>query len=81
MSFDPAGAFESGMAYLIHIGAGMTDQQGMHVDLTQHGPGMGGEWATAGMMSGGMGTASMMGAGWGHPSNGSYGMIFSFTTA
>ena len=55
--------------------------------MERHGAGMGGQWATESMMTGGtqhgggMGPGGgMMGQGWQHPSNGSYGMLFSFTT-
>jgi hypothetical protein len=44
--------------------------------MEQYGMGMGGQWATGGMMGGQTG---MMGTGW-HNSNGSYGMVFGFTT-
>ena len=51
------------------------------VGFDRDGSGMGGQWATASMMGNGMGMAgSMMGTGWRH-SNGTYGMVFSFTTA
>jgi hypothetical protein len=51
-----------------------------------HGDMMGGQWATQSMMTGGMGMGSgsmgsHMGTGWQHPDNGSYGMVFTFTTA
>lgn len=75
--------------YTVHLGGGMMGAQGQHADYQSHGPGMGGSWATEGMMQGGMGggmggsmggPASHMGEGWQHPDNGSYGMIFTFTT-
>lgn len=76
--------------YTIHIGGGMMDANGHLIDLDQHGHGMGGEWVTqhmmdqrmmhGGMMHGGMmGGDDMMGHGWLH-TNGSYGMVFTFTT-
>ncbi len=72
-----------------HTGGGMMDTNGDHVDFGQHGPGMGGQWATGDMMGGGpMGGGPMgggpgphAGAGWQHPTNGSFGMAFTFTTA
>lgn len=73
--------------YTIHLGGGMIDAEGHHVDLGTNGTHMGGEWATDSMMGGGMGGGGMdghhehTGDGWEHPDNGSYGMIFTFTTA
>ena len=86
MTFTPATALKPATTYTVHIGGGMMDDQGNMINLDQHGLGMGGMWATSSMMSGGMGmgdggTHSHMGAGWDHPSNGSSGMVFSFTTA
>lgn len=89
LTFEPAAPLKAATTYVVHIGGGMMDDHGNHVDLEQHGLGMGGEWATQSMMSGGgmgsgmgMGaTGQMMGDGWAHPNNGSFGMIFSFTTA
>lgn len=80
--------------YAVHIGGGMMGEGGLHVDFASHGPGMGGSWATAGMMGGGPGSGMgngmgqpggdgqgyHMGEGWQHPDNGSYGMVFTFTT-
>lgn len=86
LTFTPAAPLSPATTYVIHIGGGMTDDHGDHVNLGQHGLGMGGLWATQSMMTGGMGTgmgqnAHMMGDGWAHPTNGSFGMVFSFTTA
>ena len=84
LTFAPAQALKSATMYVIHLGGGMMDDQGNHVSLEQHGLGMGGQWATQTMMGGGMGMGGnnqMMGEGWAHPSNGSFGMVFSFTTA
>lgn len=84
LRFAPSGAFEPGTRYLIHVGGGMTDADGHMVDLESHGDGLGGEWATDAMMAGEMGShmdpAEHMGGAWDHPSNGSHGMIFTFTT-
>ncbi len=72
--------------YCIHIGGGMMDAEGHTVDLEQHGHDMGGEWVTEQMMDqrmmqggGMMGDDDMLGAG-GIYENGTYGMIFTFTT-
>ena len=62
--------------YTIHMGGGMTDADGQGVGMGQFGMGMGGRWATGGMLGG---QSGMMGTGWMH-GNGSYGMLFEFTT-
>jgi Bacterial Ig-like domain len=90
LTFTPAQALEPATTYFIHIGGGMMDEHGNPVDLEEHGMMMGGEWATQTMMTGGVGSGmgmgmgpngGMMGQGWAHPTNGSYGMVFTFTTA
>ncbi|MDT8341127.1 MAG: Ig-like domain-containing protein [Longimicrobiales bacterium] len=99
LGFVPHLPLEPHTGYTLHLGGGMMDAQGHYADLERHGPGMGGAWATSGMMGGG-GTGGMggtmggtmgggmggtmggahMGEGWQHPENGTYGMVFSFTT-
>jgi len=90
LTFRPHAPLEPGTLHTIHLGGGMTDAGGHPVDWSTHGPGMGGAWAGetmmgsttgphGGMMGGAVGTGHM-GPGWQHP-NGSYGMVFSFTTA
>ena len=68
--------------YVVHVGGGMMTQTGQLLDYTQYGPMMGGQWIMGGMMGGGHGGHpwGMMGSGWHNP-NGSYGMVFPFTTA
>lgn len=75
----PTTALAPGTQYTVHVGGGMRDALGGSIDM---GPGMsmGGEWATGGMMGAGMMATSMMGTGWRH-GDGTYGMVFSFTTA
>lgn len=86
LRFTPAGGFEPATTYTIHVGGGMMDADGHVVALEPHGGEMGGEWATDAMMGMGGGTgghmdpADHMGAAWDHPSNGSHGMIFTFST-
>jgi hypothetical protein len=78
----PGSPLASRTMYALHLGGGMMSAGGMAVDYTTHGPGMGGQWITGGMMPGthgGMGWG-MMGSGW-RNANGSYGMEFTFTTA
>jgi hypothetical protein len=67
--------------YAIHLGGGMMSAAGGAVDYTTHGPGMGGQWIMGGMMAGTHGGMAwgMMGSGW-RNANGSYGMVFTFTT-
>lgn len=67
--------------YTLHLGAGMVAGDGSTVDMGP-GTGMGGQWLMGGMM-GGLHAGqpmSMMGGDW-RGSNGSYGMIFAFTTS
>lgn len=87
LTFTPTVPLKSLTPYTIHMGGGMTDDHGHVIDLEQHGHDMGGEWATEQMMQhrmmqGGMMMGDdMMGPGWQHPTNGTYGMLFTFTTA
>jgi len=83
MTFRFSGAMGAGMEqyFDLHMGGGMMSSGGVAVDYTA-GLGMGGQWIMGGMMTGthgGMGWG-MMGSGW-HHANGSYGMVFTFTTA
>ncbi len=74
-----AAPFAAGSTYTIHVGAGMTDANGNVVNMVNM---MADTWLMPGMM-GGMHAGqpmNMMGAGW-QGSNGSYGMMFTFTTA
>ena len=67
--------------YAIHLGGGMMSAAGSAIDYSA-GLGMGGQWIMGGMITGthgGMGWG-MMGNGW-RNANGSYGMVFTFTTA
>jgi Big-like domain-containing protein len=76
----PNDPLESGTHYLIHVGAGMTDAHGDMMDMSGW-SGMGGQWATSGMMGGMHGgqPIGMMGSGW-MDGSGHYGMTFDFTT-
>ena len=78
----PQGALQPRMTYALHLGGGMMSQAGQPLDYGQYGGMMGGQWIAGGMMgaSHGGGSWGMMGSGWSN-SNGSYGMVFSFTTA
>ena len=94
LTFTPDSPLKSQTQYVIHIGGGMQDQEGHHINYEEHGFGMGGQWMTQQMHQGGqhgygmgqggmggMGGATGMGEGWVHPTNGGYGMTFTFTTA
>lgn len=75
LTFISVAPLRSGTRYTIHLGGGLRDRRNRELD---HGPcgAQGGVNATSGMMGG----AGMMGDGWRH-TNGSNGMLFSFTTA
>ena len=89
LGFIPFGPLIPGTEYTIHVGGGMTDGFSQPFDLRLHGIPLGGETATEEMVLGpdGMGMGvDMMGAtithtglGWAH-SDGTYGMVFQFTT-
>ena len=90
MTFTPAAPLKPHTQYVVHIGGGMQDEDGHPIDYEEHRTHMGGEWMTQDMhqggdhgTGGGMGGmgGTGMGTGWTHPTNGSYGMLFTFTTA
>lgn len=77
-----AAPFAGGATYTIHVGAGMMDANDMPIDMDAMVTQMGGVWLQSGMMGGmhaGQPTSGM-GSGW-HGANGSYGMMFTFTTS
>ena len=78
----PASALAPHTTCAIHLGGGMMSAGGAVVDYGTYGPGMGGQWIMGGMMTGTHGGMAwgMMGNGW-RNGNGSYGMVFGFTTA
>lgn len=88
-SVTPDGPLQPATDYVVHLGGNMMDADGEHVNMEEHGQQMGGGWATDDMMMGGgmsgmdveMDPSGHMGGNWDHPSNGSHGMIFTFTTA
>ena len=75
ITFDGDAVLRRAMQYTIHIGGGLRDSMNRELDHGACGA-QGGENASPGMMGG----SGMMGDGWRH-SNGSYGMLFTFTTA
>lgn len=92
LTFTPDPPLRPGTTYALHVGGGMRDGMGGAIDYEQCIAQHGGEWATAAMMGQGpgpfgpgmgggmMGDSTMMGSGWRH-ANGTYGMVFTFTTA
>ena len=78
----PQAPLSAQIAYVMHLGGGLTTQAGQVIDCAQYGPSMGGQWIMGSMM-----TSTHAGSPWGglspnwQNSNGSYGMAFSFTTA
>ena len=75
-TFTPGNALRSQTQYTLHLGGGMMDANGEGIGFGDHGRHMGGQWATGQMMGG---AGGMMGPGWSH-ANGTYGMVFTFTT-
>ena len=76
LSCHPGQPLASATSYTIHMGGGMMDSDGQPVGMDSYGMGMGGQWATGGMMGG---QSGMMGPGW-QGAGGTYGMMFGFTT-
>lgn len=85
MTFTPEQPLAPATDYTIHLGGGMMDAEGHPVGMGTYGEMMGGMWASQSMMMGGGmmggGMHEHMSEGWEHPENGSYGMIFTFTTS
>ena len=81
MTFTPNEPLAPATPYVIHLGGGMLDDHGNAADLERYGIGMGGQWATGSMMMGPGDGGAHMGDAWRHPGNGTYGMVFAFTTA
>ncbi len=81
LTFTPSSPLKSQTTYTLHLGGGMSDADGDAIGYERCVQTMGGQWATEQMMEGGMmGGGGMMGPGW-RNANGSYGMVFTFTTA
>lgn len=85
-TFTPSASLNGATQYLVHVGGGIRDAGGNMVGFEDHAGHHGGQWATSSMMNtammgDGMGSGheAMMGAGWQHP-NGTWGMVFTFTT-
>lgn len=79
LTFTPDAPLRAQTQYTLHVGGNMRDAAGHLIGYEQCLHDHGGQWATQEMMGGGMMGGEMAGLGWKHP-NGSYGMVFSFTT-
>lgn len=80
LTFTPVQPLKAQTQYALHLGGGMRATDGGFVDYGPCAAQYEGQWATQGMMGGEMmGGGNMMGSGWRHP-NGTYGMVFTFTT-
>jgi len=82
LTFTPAAPLKPATAYAIHLGGGMRDANGALLNYDHCTGQHGGRWLGRSMMGGSMmgGGSGMMGSGWRH-ANGTYGMVFVFTTA
>lgn len=80
LTFTPSVPLEPQTQYALHLGGGMLDAIGNLLNYDHCTSQHGGQWATRSMMGGSMMGGSMMGTGWQH-ANGTYGMVFVFTTA
>ena len=78
----PSAPLDPRTTYVLHVGGGLMTQPRQSIDYGHYGPAMGGQWLMGGMMGSGHGGHAWgtMAPGWRNP-NGSYGMVFPFTTA
>ncbi len=76
VTFIPDSPLRSRSQYALHVGGGTMDADGQEIGFGDHGSHMGGQWASGNMMGS---SGDMMGSGWRH-ANGTYGMVFTFTT-
>lgn len=80
----PQAAMKHATTYMVHMSPSLTDTAGHMINMTP-GAAMGGQMVSGSMMGGGsmmngQWGPGMMGAGW-QAANGTFGMVFSFTTA
>ena len=83
LTFTPHDPLQLDSEHTLHVGGGITDVDGHHMDFDQHAFDMGGHWVDEDMLGqhgGMMDGHSHMGEGWQHK-NGTYGMAFAFRTA
>ena len=86
LTITPAAPLNPKTTYIVHLSPSLQEMNGSAIDLAQC-TSIGGQYVSGGMMSAGMtgmmnGTwgPGMMGAGW-QAADGTFGMVFSFTTA
>ncbi len=86
MTFTPSSSLKDKVTYVVHLSPSLRGSNGTMINMTG-GSSMGGQSVTSGMMgaaAGGMMNGllgpGMMGTGW-QASDGTYGMVFTFTTA
>ncbi|MHB1069920.1 MAG: Ig-like domain-containing domain [Gemmatimonadaceae bacterium] len=80
----PQAAMKRATTYMVHMSPSLTDSAGHMINMTP-GAAMGGQMVSGSMMGGGsmmngQWGPGMMGAGW-QGANGTFGMVFTFTTA
>jgi hypothetical protein len=80
LMFIPDQPLRTNTRYVLHVGAGMTDEDGHLMSFQQYGFDMGGQWVDQNMLGGMMGGHMHMGDEW-RDHNGTYGMMFAFMTA
>ena len=84
LTLKPQSALKRGTTYVVHLSPSLQDTAGRMINMTS-GTMLGGRTVSGGMMGSGSMTngqwgPGMMGAGW-QASNGTFGMIFTFTTS
>ena len=86
MTFTPGSSLKDKLTYVVHLSPSLRGANGTMINMTG-GSTIGGQSVTSGMMgaaAGGMMNGllgpGMLGTGW-QASNGTYGMVFTFTTA
>jgi hypothetical protein len=78
LTLTPTAPLEPKTTYVLHLAPTLRGADGVPLNHAACAA-LGGRTVTGGMIGGGMGPG-MMGSGW-QPANGTYGMIFTFTTA
>jgi hypothetical protein len=85
LTVTPATTLKAKMTYVVHLSPSLQGANGKTIDLAQCAK-IGGQYVSGGMMGSGAGGMmdgtwgpGMMGAGW-QASNGTFGMLFTFTT-
>lgn len=79
-TFTPAEPMAQATEHTFHLGGGIMDADGHHVNYAMYGFAMGGMHVDGGMMGGGMMGGSSHGGGLWQGPDGGYGMVFRFRT-